>query len=476
MTNSISEVEQYDVLFVIGSNTTEAHPIIGGKMKRAARRGAKLIVADPRHIELVDHAAMWLQLRPGTDAALINGMINVIVNERWADWEFIAKRAEGYDDLWDVVKKYTPEVVSEITGVPAEQIRAAAELYARTPRAGIFYTLGITEHTTGTANVINLANLALVTGHVGVPHAGVNPLRGQNNVQGACDMGALPNTYPDYRSVTKPEYAAIFEEAWKASLSRELGLRTPEMLDAMVAGEIKALYVMGEDPVLTDADANHVRRAIASLDFLVVQDIFLTETAKYADVVLPAACYAEKDGTFTNTERRVQRVRKAVEPPGEARADDTIIADLSTRMGYAMHYDSPADIFEEIRDADPDLRGHDVRPRRCLWPAVALPRPRPPGHAVPARGHVPAGTRKAHGRGVRGAGRARERRLPDPADHRAHALPVQHLDPAVAHPRGIGAVRADRDQSGGRAQARHRERWPDAGDFAERIGRHHGEA
>jgi formate dehydrogenase alpha subunit len=381
MTNSISEVEQYDVLFVIGSNTTEAHPVIGGKMKRAARRGAKLIIADPRHIELVDHAAMWLQLRPGTDAALINGMINVIINERWADWEFIAKRAEGYDDLWDVVKKYTPEVVSEITGVPAEQIRAAAELYARTPRAGIFYTLGITEHTTGTANVINLANLALVTGHVGVPHAGVNPLRGQNNVQGACDMGALPNTYPDYRSVTKPEYAAIFEKAWKTTLSRELGLRTPEMLDAMVAGEIKALYVMGEDPVLTDADAHHVRRAIASLDFLVVQDIFLTETAKYADVVLPAACYAEKDGTFTNTERRVQRVRKAVEPPGEARADDTIIADLSTRMGYAMQYDSPADIFEEIRSLTPTYAGMTYdRVDACglQWPCPDLDHPGTP--------------------------------------------------------------------------------------------------
>jgi len=381
MTNSISEVEQYDVLFVIGSNTTEAHPIIGGKMKRAARRGAKLIIADPRHIELVDHATMWLQLRPGTDAALINGMINVIVNERWADWEFIAKRAEGYDDLWDVVKKYTPEVVSEITGVPADQIRAAAELYATTPRAGIFYTLGITEHTTGTANVINLANLALVTGHVGVPHAGVNPLRGQNNVQGACDMGALPNTYPDYRSVTKPEYAAIFEEAWQANLSRELGLRTPEMLDAMVAGEIKALYVMGEDPVLTDADAHHVRKAIASLDFLVVQDIFLTETAKYADVVLPAACYAEKDGTFTNTERRVQRVRKAVEPPGQARPDDKILADLSTRMGYRMQYDSPADIFEEIRSLTPTYAGMTYdRVDTCglQWPCPDLDHPGTP--------------------------------------------------------------------------------------------------
>jgi formate dehydrogenase alpha subunit len=381
MTNSISEVEHYDVLFVIGSNTTEAHPVIGGKMKRAARRGAQLIVVDPRHIELVDHARLWLQIRPGTDAALINGMINVIVTERWADWEFIAKRTEGYDDLWDVVKNYTLDVTSEITGIPAEQIRAAADLYAHTPRAGIFYTLGITEHTTGTANVINLANLAMVTGHVGVPHAGVNPLRGQNNVQGACDMGALPNVFSDYRSVTKPEHAAVFEEAWNTSLSRELGLRTPEMLDAMVNGELKALYVMGEDPVLTDADANHVRKAIASLDFLVVQDIFLTETASYADVVLPAACYAEKDGTFTNTERRVQRVRKAVEPPGEARPDADIIAELSTRMGYPMHYDSPAEIFQEIRTLTPAYAGMTYdRVDACglQWPCTDLDHPGTP--------------------------------------------------------------------------------------------------
>ena len=378
MTNSISEVEHYDALFIIGSNTTEAHPIIGGKMKRAARRGAKLIVADPRHIELVDHAALWLRLIPGTDAALVNGMMNIIVNEGWADREFIAKRCENYDELWEVVKKYTPDVVSHITGVPAEQILAAAELYARTPKAGIFYTLGITEHTTGTANVMNLANLAMITGHVGVPHAGVNPLRGQNNVQGACDMGALPNVYSGYRNVTKPEHAAFFEEAWGVSLNRDLGLRTPEMFDAMHAGELKAMFVMGEDPILTDADANHVRGGIEALEFLVVQDIFMTETAKYAHVVLPAACYAEKDGTFTNTERRCQRVRKAVEPPGQARADWEIVADLSTRMGYPMKYESPADIFEEMRALTPSYAGMTYdRVDACglQWPCPTVDHP-----------------------------------------------------------------------------------------------------
>ena len=381
MTNSLDEVEAYDVLFVIGSNTTEAHPVIGGKMKRAARRGAALIVADPRHIELVDHARLWLRLVPGTDAALINGMLNVIINERWADWEFIAKRCDGYDDLWAVVQKYTPEVASDITGVPAGQIRAAAELYTLAQRAGIFYTLGITEHTTGTANVINLANLAMVTGHVGVPHSGVNPLRGQNNVQGACDMGALPNVFSDYRSVTKPEHAAVFEQAWGIDLNHDLGLRTPEMLDAAIAGELKTMYIMGEDPVLTDADANYVRRAISNLDFLVVQELFLSETAKLADVVLPAACYAEKDGTFTSTERRVQRVRKAVEPPGQARADWEIVADLSTRMGYPMNYDSAGDIFEEIRTLTPTYAGMTYdRVDSCglQWPCPDLDHPGTP--------------------------------------------------------------------------------------------------
>jgi formate dehydrogenase alpha subunit len=381
MTNSIGEVELYDALFVIGSNTTEAHPIIGGKMKRAARRGAKIIVVDPRHIELVDYSALWLQLTPGTDAALINGMMSIIINEGWADWEFIAKRAENYDDLWAVVKNYTPDVVSRITGVPEDKIREAAEIYARTARAGIFYTLGITEHTTGTANVMNLANLAMVTGHVGVPHAGVNPLRGQNNVQGACDMGALPNVFSDYRSVTKPENLAVFEQAWNVPLSGKTGLRTPEMFDAIVAGDITTMYIMGEDPILTDADANHVRKAISKLEFLVVQDIFLTETAKYADVVLPAACYAEKDGTFTNTERRVQRVRKAVEAPGQARADWEIVCDLSHRMGYEMACVSPADIFDEIRTLTPTYAGMTYdRVEACglQWPCPDIDHPGTP--------------------------------------------------------------------------------------------------
>lgn len=357
MTNSISEAEYNDVLFIIGSNATEAHPIIGNKMKRAAKRGAKLIVVDPRRTELAEYATLWLQLNPGTDAALINGLIHIIVTKGWANRKFIEERCEGYEDMWEVVQKYAPERVSEITGVSVEMLHAAAELYANTEKAGIFYTLGITEHTTGTANVMNLANLAMVTGHLGIENAGVNPLRGQNNVQGACDMGALPNVFPGYQAISDPANVALFEQAWGARLNTQMGLRIPEMLDMASYGRLKAMYIMGEDPVLTDPDANHVRKAIDNLEFLVVQDLFMTETAKYADVFLPAACYAEKDGTFTNTERRVQRVRKAVEAPGECRPDWEIICDIAGRMGYNMSYRNAEEIFEEIRSLTPSYAG-----------------------------------------------------------------------------------------------------------------------
>ncbi len=357
MTNSIAEVEQNDLLFVIGSNPTEAHPIIGNKMKQAVRRGTILIVADPRRTELAEYATVWMQLKPGTDAALINGLINIIVSKGWTDQEYIEERCEGYDKMWEVVQKYSPELVSQITGVPVKKMSTAAELYANTRQAGIFYTLGITEHTTGTDNVMNLANLAMITGHVGVQNAGVNPLRGQNNVQGACDMGALPNVFPGYQAIAGEANVERFEKAWGRNLDRKMGLRIPEMLDMAYYGKLRAMYIMGEDPVLTDPDSNHVRKALERLEFLVVQDLFLTESSSYADVFLPAACYAEKDGTFTNTERRVQRVRKAVNPPGLCRPDWEIIPDLSRRMGYEMSYTHPEEIFEEIRSMTPIYAG-----------------------------------------------------------------------------------------------------------------------
>jgi formate dehydrogenase alpha subunit len=391
MTNSIAEIAGNDVLFIIGSNSTEAHPIIGNKMKEAAARGAKLIVVDPRRTELADHAYLWLRLKSGTDNALVNGILHTIISNGWHDQAYIAERCEGFDDLWEVVEKYPLERVAGITGVPAEQLAEAAELYAKTPRAGIFYTLGITEHTTGTANVMNLANLGMITGHLGVEYAGVNPLRGQNNVQGACDLGALPNTYPGYQSIADPDIVAKFEQAYGTTLPRAMGLRIPEMFDMAVAGKLKAMYVMGEDPALTDADANHVRKALESLDFLVVQDLFMTETAKHADVFLPAACYAEKDGTFTNTERRVQRVGKAVDPPDECRPDWEIIIDLSERLGHHMPFTSPQEAFDEIRALVPSYAGityERIEHGGLQWPC---PDERHPGTKYLHAGGFPRG-------------------------------------------------------------------------------------
>lgn len=358
MSNSISEVEGNEVLFIIGSNATEAHPIIGNKMKKAAKNGSKLIVIDPRRTELAEYSAIWLPINSGTDAALINGLMHIIVKENWHDKKFIENRCTGFENVLETIEEYTPELVFRITGIPEDMLYETAKLYTSTKKAGIYYTLGITEHTTGTANVMNLANLAMLTGHLGIKNAGINPLRGQNNVQGACDMGALPNTYPGYQDVNLEKNKEFFESYWKVKLESEHGLRIPEMFDEALEGNVKAMYVMGEEPVLTDPDANHVKRALNNLDFLVVQDIFLTETAKFADVVFPATCYAEKDGTFTNTERRVQRVRKAVEAPGECRSDWEILCEVAKGLGESrFDYEKVEDIFNEIRLTTPSYRG-----------------------------------------------------------------------------------------------------------------------
>lgn len=358
MTNSINEILGNELIFLIGSNATEAHPIIGNKMKKAVREGAKLIVVDPREIELAKMADIWMPLKSGTDAALINGLMHIIIKEDLQDDEFIQSRCKGFEDLKKVVEKYTPERVSEITHIPVDNLYKAARMYAKTEKAAIYYTLGITEHTTGTENVMNLANLAMLTGHLGKKNTGINPLRGQNNVQGACDMGALPNTYPGYQKVESEDTKKFFENIWNKKLSGKNGMRIPEMLDAAYDGDLKAMYVMGEDPVLTDPDANHVRQALQNLDLLVVQELFMSETAKLADVILPAANYAEKNGTFTNTERRVQRVRKAVESPGQTKADWEIIQLVCKAMGEeGFDYNNPEEIFEEIRKTTPSYRG-----------------------------------------------------------------------------------------------------------------------
>lgn len=358
MTNSVNEVFDTDLMFVIGSNTTEAHPIIGNKMQQAHRKGTKLIVVDPRKTEIAREADLHLSLKSGTDAALVNGMMHIIIKEELYDKEYIKNKVENFEAVKELLEKYTPEVVSKITTIPEDKIYEAARLYAKAPVAAIYYTLGITEHTTGTSNVMNLSNLGVLCGNVGKLGGGINPLRGQNNVQGACDVAALPNYYPGYRKVVEEDDAKLFEELWGCKLNRKMGLRIPEMLDEAIEGKVRAMYVMGEDPILSDPDANHVMHAMKGLDFLVVQDINLTETAKIADVVLPATCYAEKDGTFTGSERRVQRVRKAVDAPGNARIDWEILADIAKRLGAkGFDWEKSEDVFNDIRRVMPTYRG-----------------------------------------------------------------------------------------------------------------------
>jgi len=358
MTNSIEEIRRADCILITGSNTSEAHPIIALQVKAAVRKnGAKLIVADPRKIEMTEFARVWLRHKPGTDVALFNGMMNVIVSEGLYDKKFVEKRTEGFEELKTVVERYTPDYVERITGVPASEIISAAHMYASANHASIIYAMGITQHTTGTDNVLSLANLAMLTGNVGKESSGVNPLRGQNNVQGACDLGALPNVFPGYQPVEDKEIREKFERAWGVDLPDKNGLTVVEMVHAIEEGKIKAMYIMGENSALSDPNANRTRQALKKLDFLVVQDIFPTETTKYADVVLPAACFAEKDGTFTNTERRVQKLNKAFDPPGEAKADWQIILELAAKFGYKMEYNSPAEVMNEIASLTPIYGG-----------------------------------------------------------------------------------------------------------------------
>ena len=383
MTNTIDEIYGADVIFIIGSNTNEQHPLIARRVIKAVREsGAQLIVADPRAIGLSGFAKSFIRQRPGTDVALLNGMMHVIIHEGLADEAFIAGRIEpeSYEALKYIVADYPPERAAEITGVPAGDIRRAARIYGQANRAMILYAMGITQHTTGTDNVTTVANLAMLTGNVGRESTGVNPLRGQNNVQGACDVGGLPDVYPGYQRITDPVAREKFARAWGGELSMknwelgtEPGLTIPEMLDA-AGDDIRGLYIMAENSLLSEPDINHVRAAFERLEFLVVQDIFVSETAQMADVVLPGASFADKDGTFTNTERRVQRVRKAVSPPGEARADWEIICKVGKRLeGWkalgllaqgqkvgrleGWDYDSPAQVMEEIAALTPIYGG-----------------------------------------------------------------------------------------------------------------------
>lgn len=379
MTNSNEEFEKAATIFSIGSNTTAAHPVIGLNIKTAKRNGAKLIVANPKEIDLCRHADLFIQHKPGTDVALLMGMMNVILNENLSDEEFIRLRSEDYEVFKLSLEQFSPEIASEITGVPKEKIIEAARIYATNKPSSIVYAMGITQHTHGTDNVLAISNLALMTGNVGKESSGVNPLRGQNNVQGACDMGALPDVFTGYQKVTDTVSREKFENAWGVVLDGKKGLTHTEIFDRIEHGEIKSLYQVGENPILSEADSNHVKKALGNLDFFVVQDIFMTETSIYADVVLPAVSFAEKDGTFTNTERRVQRVRKAVEPHGHAKTDWWIACEIAKRMG-AKGFDflDSAEIMAEINKLTPSYAGitYDrIEKEGIQWPCPSADHP-----------------------------------------------------------------------------------------------------
>ncbi len=376
-TNSLAQMPEIDTLFLFGSNPTEAHPIVSIYLKKALRNGAKLIVGDPRQTWMAQRADVWLNLRPGTNIALMNGLVHVILKHGWENREFIEKRTEDFEALREKVGKYDLKKAAMITGVPADRIVEAARLYSHADKAMIVYGLGVTEHRTGTENAMAIANLALVCGHIGRSSTGIMALRGQNNVQGASDLGPAPNILPGYQPVADPAVREKFEKAWGVPISDRVGLKSVEMLDEACKGKFKGLYILGEDPAHTDPNSHEVRRALKSLKFLVVQDIFHTETTKYADVILPGASFAEKDGTFTNGERRIQRVRKAIEPLA-GMADWQVIFKLANKMGYPMTYKHPSEIMDEIADLTPSYGGisyERLEKESLQWPCPTKDHP-----------------------------------------------------------------------------------------------------
>jgi formate dehydrogenase alpha subunit len=371
MSNTASQVIQSDVFIVTGSNTTENHPIIALQMKEAVQKhGARMIVVDPRRIELVNFADLWLPLKPGTNVPVFTAMAHVIVEENLVNHDFVNDRTEGYTEFLATLEKFTPEFAEQVSGVPAEDIRKAARMYASATKAAIYWGMGISQLSHGTASALALVHLAFLTGHVGRDGTGLNPLRGQNNVQGASDMGAMPFHYPGYMRVDNEENAARWETAWnveKGGLSRRLGLTTTEILSEAHEGGIRSLFIMGENPMMSEPNLNATRKHMEQLEFVVAQDLFINESGAFADVFLPATPFAEKDGTFTNTDRRVQRVRAAQPPRGDARPDWQIICDLAKRLESRLgrqtsaHWDykNPSEVFAEMARVVPDFAGVD---------------------------------------------------------------------------------------------------------------------
>ena len=382
MTNTIAEVADAKCIIATGTSTTEAHPIIGYQVKKAVRNGAKLIVVNPQEVPLTRFADLHLPLKPGTDVALLMGMAKVIIDEGLQDQEYIDQRVDNLDQFKQALEAYTPEFVSETTGLPWDDVVKAARMYAENGPASILYCMGITQHSHGTDNVLAVSNLALITGNLGRVAGGVNPLRGQNNVQGACDMGSLPNVFTGYQKVDDDAARQKFEKAWGVSLSGKPGLTHTEIFDAAYNGDIKAVFLIGENPVLTEANAAHSIEAMDKLEFLVVQDIFLNETAAKADVVLPAASFAEKNGTFVNTERRVQRGRRVIDPPGEAKPDWWIISAIANEMGHdGFAYNSAEEIFNEMTSLTPSYAGityERLDQESIQWPCPSTDHPGTP--------------------------------------------------------------------------------------------------
>jgi len=382
MTNSINEIRYAACILDIGSNTSAAHPIIALEIKKAINKGGKLIVANPREIELCRHADIWLRHLPGSDVALLMSMMKVILDEGLAELPFISECCDNFDVFKESLNNFDLNFVEKVTGVSSNKIAEAARLYAKHKPATIVYATGITQHSHGTDNVLAIANLAMLTGNMGKPSTGVNPLRVQNNVQGACDMGALPNVYSGYQRVNDTTIQKKFEIAWRCDLSTTPGLTLTEIFDAAQNGQVKAMYLIGENPIVSHPDAKHVEKALSKLKFLVVQDIFLTETAQLAAVVLPAASFAEKDGTFTNTERRIQRVRKAIRPVGDSKPDWWIICQLASKMGaQTFDFENPSEIMEEIARLTPSYGGINYeRLEKCglQWPCPTIDHPGTP--------------------------------------------------------------------------------------------------
>ena len=396
MSNSMEDIAKFaQAMLIIGSNTTEQHPVFGTMIRQAVyRRGAKLVVADPRKIDITEFATLHLRQRPGTDVALLNGLMNIILEKGWEDQQFISSRTEGFEEFKSTINQYPPDKVAEITGVPIEKLYQAAEILATNKPMAVMWAMGITQHIVGVRNVMDLANLQMLLGNIGVPGGGVNPLRGQNNVQGACDLGGLPNVYSGYQAVTYDESRLKFEAAWGAEMSSKIGQTVTEMIPNAGEDIIKALYILGEDPVVSDPDSAHIRHCLEECDFIVLQEIFPTETAKYADVLLPGVSFAEKTGSFTNTERRIQLVRKAIDPPGEARPDWWITSQLAQSVRAlegrdfkpapyaAWDYQDSAEVMQEIAALTPSYAGvsHERLERgdRLQWPVRSLEHPGTP--------------------------------------------------------------------------------------------------